>query len=303
MRADIARALAGITVTVPVSPESSNAVRAVYLPYQECEPYVGLQVTRDARYGTDERHRLDVFAPATHGPPRPVMVFVHGGAYVRGDKRTPGTPYHDNLAVWAARNGFVGVSMTYRLAPQHRYPAGAEDVGSALRWLRANIATFGGDPNAITLVGHSAGATHAACYVARTDLHPPEGIGINGAVLMAGNYEFAEPSPTGVVYFGDDPDALAAANAIPGVVSSGVPLMIVVSERDSPAVHRQTKLLADAAFERDGRIAHLVYLPRHNHISQLAHLNAAGIEDPLLGNYLSDFITTCAARAEQPQPA
>lgn len=195
MRADIVEALAGIVVTTPVSPESGAAVRAVFTPYQETEPYAGLAVTRDEHYGPAERNRLDVFAPQEHGRKLPVMLFVHGGAYVRGDKRTPGTPYHDNVAVWAARSGFVGVNMTYTLAPQNPYPGGAVDIAAALQWLHANIAAFSGDPDAITLVGHSAGATHAACYVARPDLHARPGGGINGVALMGGQYEFSAPDP------------------------------------------------------------------------------------------------------------
>jgi acetyl esterase/lipase len=303
MRDDIARQLAAIKVTAPVTPEASAAVRGVYTPFHEREPYAGLTVTRDARYGPDERHRLDVFAPADSAVARPVLLFVHGGAYVRGDKHTPGTPYHDNIAVWAARNGCVGVNMTYRLAPAHPYPAGSADVADALRWLHANIATYGGDSGAITLVGHSAGATHVACYAARADLHARAGGGVNGLVLMSGNYEFAEPSPQAVAYFGSDPAACAEASAIAGVVSSGLPALLVISEFDSPSAHRQTKLLADALYEHDGRNANLLFLPRHNHISMLSHLNAAGTDDSLLSDRLAEFIRICGARSAQPLPA
>ena len=57
-------------------------------------------------------------------PDTPVVTFV------AGDKSAPGTPYHDNVALWAARSGMVGVTMNYRLAPEHRWPSGAEDVGA-----------------------------------------------------------------------------------------------------------------------------------------------------------------------------
>lgn len=298
MRDDIASALAGINVTSPVSPESSAAVRALYLPYHEREPYAGLVVTRDARYGPDERNRLDVFAPADRAERRPVVLFVHGGAYIGGDKRTPGTPYHDNVGVWAARNGFVGVTMTYRLAPAHPYPAGAQDVGAAVEWLHANIADHGGDPGAVTLLGHSAGAAHVACYAARTDLHRRERGGVNGLILMAGIYDFANehPGPHDLAYFGDDPAARREASAVAGVVASGLPVMVVIAERDSREAHRQAKLMTDAIFARDGRNADFLYLPRHNHISQLSHLNASSIEDRQLSDRLAEFVS-CAARS------
>src|SRR3984957_969767 len=162
MREEMIRALALMKLSVPLAPEEGAAVRALLTPYHETEPYAGLQVVRDEHYGPDVRHRLDIFAPAERTGARPGVLFVHGGAYVGGDKRTPGTPYNDNVGVWAARNGFVGVTMTYRLAPAYKYPAGAEDVGAAVEWIREHIASFGGDPEAVTLLGQSAGATHVA---------------------------------------------------------------------------------------------------------------------------------------------
>ena len=60
----------------------------------------------------------------------------------------------------------VGVTMTYRLAPQHQWPAGAQDVGQAVAWVAQNIGEYGGDPSRVVLAGHSAGATHVAGYLA-----------------------------------------------------------------------------------------------------------------------------------------
>jgi acetyl esterase/lipase len=303
MREDIVRALAGMKLSVPLAPEEGAAVRALLTPYHEAEPYAGLREVRDEQYGPDVRHRLDIFASAETTGARPVVLFVHGGAYVGGDKRTAGTPYNDNVGVWAARNGFIGVTMTYRLAPAYQYPAGAADVGAAVEWLRANIAPYGGDPFAITLLGQSAGATHAACYGARPDLHAcPDG-GVNGIVLMSGSYEFGAAAPHVVAYFGDDAQARAEASCIRGLVASGLPVMISISEFDAPGAHRQSWNLAQAFFERDGRWPNVLYLPHHNHVSQIAHLNANGIEDHLLSDRLADFVTSCARATFHPASA
>jgi acetyl esterase/lipase len=134
----------------------------LYAPLQEKEPYRGVRVERDVKYGPADRNLLDVFMPATASPPRPVLIFVHGGAFVAGDRREPGTPFFDNIMRWAVRNGFVGVNMTYRLAPQAKWPAGAEDIGSAVQWVTNKIGERGGDPARIYLMGHSAGAVHVA---------------------------------------------------------------------------------------------------------------------------------------------
>jgi acetyl esterase/lipase len=300
MREDLARVLAEMKLSVPLAPAEGAAVRALLTPYHEAEPYAALRVVRDERYGPDARHQLDIFAPAESSAARPVVLFVHGGAYVGGDKRTPGTPYNDNVGVWAARNGFIGVTMTYRLAPAFQYPAGAADVGSAVEWLRANIAPHGGDPFAITLLGQSAGATHVACYGARPDLHARPDGGVNGIVLMSGSYEFAAAAPHVLAYFGNDAEARAGASPIDGLVASGLPVMISISEFDAPGAHRQSWNLARAFFERQGRWPNVLYLPHHNHVSQIAHLNASGIEDHLLSDRLADFVTSCARATLNP---
>ena len=91
-----------------------------------------VEVTRDCEYGDDPRHRLDLFRKADTKD-APVLVFVHGGGFVMGDKRSAETPFYDNIGVFAAQQGFVGVTITYRLAPAHRFPAGPEDLAAVVR--------------------------------------------------------------------------------------------------------------------------------------------------------------------------
>ena len=85
-----------------------------------------------------------------------------------------------------ARGQLLGVNATYRLAPKHQWPAGAQDVGASARWVRANIAAYGGDPNRIVLMGHSAGASHVAGYLVHKQLQPADGDGVIGAILLSG---------------------------------------------------------------------------------------------------------------------
>src|SRR5258708_30863522 len=94
--------------------------------------------------------------PEAASAPRPVLIFVHGGAFVAGDRREPGTPFFDNIMLWAVKNGFVGVNMTYRLAPQAPWPAGAKEVGSAVERGTNRICERGGDPKRTYPIGHSA---------------------------------------------------------------------------------------------------------------------------------------------------
>jgi acetyl esterase/lipase len=288
MQEKIARLIADIKMGMPVTPEAIVKVREVYAPFHETEPYENIGVFRDQEYGKHERQRLDVFAPDGIAEPRPVVIFVHGGGFVGGDRRTAGTPYYDNVGVWAARNGFVGVTMSYRLAPQFKFPAGPDDVAGAVAWVRENIAAHGGDPNAIVLLGQSAGASHVAAYGARSERDER----VRAIAMMSGIYDFApfESAPNIRDYLGDDLAKIRRAGSIAGLVSSGLPLLVCVSEFDTPAFHEQANLLTQAIYDRDGRCANFLYLPRHNHLSQITHLNAQSIEDQLLADRLAEFV-------------
>ena len=127
--------------------------------------YPGVSSTEDIAYGPDERHKLDVFAGARPERAMPVVLFVPGGGFVGGAKNREGVPFYQNVGVFFARNGVVGITMNYRLAPKFPWPAGGEDVAAALRWVKQNIGRFGGDPERIFLFGQSAGGAHAAHYV------------------------------------------------------------------------------------------------------------------------------------------
>src|ERR1700712_4947251 len=97
----------------------------LYAPLQEKEPYHGVKVDRDVKYGPADRNLLDVFTPEAASSPRPVLIFVRGGAFVAGYKHLPGSPFYDNIMLWAVKNGFVGVNVTYRLGPPGPPPRGA----------------------------------------------------------------------------------------------------------------------------------------------------------------------------------
>ena len=145
-----------------IDPPKTNAL---YAPLHDGEPYPGATVIRDIKYGPDDLHALDVFkATQPAAAARPVLIHVHGGGFVRGDKHTAGTPFTDNIPLWAARNGMVGVNVNYRLAPKVTWPAGTEDMAAILRWTKANIAAHGGDPAKVFLLGWSAGAHHVVSY-------------------------------------------------------------------------------------------------------------------------------------------
>lgn len=227
-----------------------------------------VEVTRDLEYGEDPRNRLDVFRKAG-AEGAPVLVFVHGGGFVMGDKRSAETPFYDNIGTFAALQGFVGVTITYRLAPANKFPAGPEDLAAVVHWLKANIAQYGGDPDKIVLSGQSAGAAHVAGYVAHKAYHVAEGGGIAGAILMSGIYDTLSCAPNEFhkAYYGDDPAGWGLASCRAGLLNTSVPLMLTVSEFDPEDFQRQAAQFVGAWGVAHGGYPEMYYLAGHNHLS------------------------------------
>ena len=166
------------------------------------------QVTfsRNLKYGENDLNVLDVatgdFRDAT---PRPVLLYVAGenfgggvttGAAGNGQDKAlqdKTLSVQDKAMCFAARNGMVGVSMTYRLAPAAGWPAGARDVAAAASWIHQNIDLFKGNAQEIVAIGYAAGAFHVASFLAHTELQEAD-FDVAGAVLVSRIYR-SGPTP------------------------------------------------------------------------------------------------------------
>jgi arylformamidase len=245
-------------------------------------------VTRDLSYGPDERNRLDVFAREGIAK-APVFVFVHGGGFVMGDKHTEGSPFYSNVGDFAARQGWVGVTMTYRLAPAHKFPSGAEDLALLVQWLRDNVAQYGGDPGKIVLSGQSAGAAHVASYVAHQGFHVAPSGGIAGAVMMSGIYDTLNTTPNDFhrAYYGDERAAWGPASMQAGLIDSAIPLLFTVSEFDPADFQRAAARLVGEWGTAKGEFAPVHLLAGHNHLSPATSLGSPVLE---VGELIADFV-------------
>jgi acetyl esterase/lipase len=262
-----------------------------YAKLQEVEPYQGIKVERDIKYGPAERNLVDVFTPNTVSSARPVLVFIHGGAFAAGDKHSARSPFYDNIGLWAARHGFIGVTMTYRLAPQFPWPAGAEDIALAVKWIADNISTRDGDGTRVYLLGHSAGASHVASYVSHPEFHRVVGGGIKAAIMLSGLYDLTASALRAPekAYFGDDPARYAERSSIKGLAATKIPLMIARAEFDAPVFLRQFDLLKEAACRGPNGCIRSVVLPQHNHMSEVYSINTA---DTRLTDEILAFVKT-----------
>jgi acetyl esterase/lipase len=151
-------------------------------------------VARDVVYlegGDPALQTLDVYAPAVGtgsssaaAGGRPVLIYVHGGAMTRGDKRNVG-----RKPEYYCSRGWVLVSINYRLSPAVRHPAHVEDAAAAVAWVTRNVGRYGGDPSRIALMGHSAGALIAALLATDERRLGAHGLGLDtfdAIVLLEG---------------------------------------------------------------------------------------------------------------------
>ena len=146
-----------------------------------------IQLTQSIAYAARSRHRLDVCRPRGAAA-APVIIFFYGGAWQSGYKEL-----YRYVAKALARRGYVAVVPDYRIYPEVCYPDFLDDGAQVVRWVKDNIARFGGDPDKLFLKGHSAGAHIAAMlsidarWLGKVGLDPRRDIA--GLIGIAGPYD------------------------------------------------------------------------------------------------------------------
>lgn len=265
--------------------EVLEATRLAYEPLITIEPAAGVRVTEDAVYGPHERHRLDIYRAVKAGGP--IVVYVHGGGFVGGQKR-PSPKTHGNSGAFLANRGVTTLIINYRLAPDHPWPAGAEDLARLVAWIRANRELHGGDPDRVFLYGQSAGAAHVADYLFNPALFG-EPKGVAGGILMSGLYSIAPGTapPNVKAYYGQTEAEIQSRMALGHVDNSRVPLALSLAEFDPLWLAKPTLELATAVCERDGSCPDLVRFAGHNHVSTIY---SVGTGDDTVGDWVLNFV-------------
>lgn len=138
-------------------------------------------------YAGGPRGKLDVYCPQNPKGNAPVVMFIYGGGWNRGERWE-----YEFVGRALASRGFVAVIGDYRLVPEVAYPAFLYDAAVAAKWIEDNISAFGGDPNKLFLAGHSAGAYNAVMLGLDPAFFREAGvtIPIRGVAGLAGPYDF-----------------------------------------------------------------------------------------------------------------
>ncbi len=260
--------------------------------------------------------RLDVYRHRDHGDDerRPVLLYVHGGAWVLGDKDTQGIP----LMLEMASRGWVGVNADYRLSPWVSFPGHLIDVKRAIAWVRDHADELGADPSFVAVAGGSAGghlAALTALTAGREDLQPgfeETDTSVQAAVPFYGVYDFTnrhDTEPEGIVDRflephvmqaspEEAPERYALASPLDQVGPHAPPMMVIHGERDTLASPEGARRFVEAQ-ARAGTRPVQVWLPGAQHAFDVF----PSVRTAIVLRGVARFLAVCRARQRAGVPA
>jgi acetyl esterase/lipase len=274
------------------------------------------------------RHRLDLYLPRDKKV-FPVIVFVHGGIWMLGDKRFFG--WGPDIGRYFAGQGIGAVFPSYRLSPGVKHPEHVKDVARAFAWVRKNIAGYGGDLGELFLCGHSAGGHLAALLATDPSYLKAEGVkqsAIKGVIAVSGVYRLpgfnfgvgaapaagrapagkkpsANPALLGWNFnpfspiFGSDPKALLSASPLTHVRAGLAPFLILYADRDLPLLPGMARDFA-RALKKAGCEAEAVLVKERDHEDIMFKARSSG--DPVARAILK-FLADHAGKGRRRAPA
>jgi len=273
------RALVLITLTVSLlSGCAGQKILNAFTPQRDLEKATNLS------YGPDPRQKLDIYTPegASNAP---VVVFFYGGNWTDGSKNL-----YEFVAQALTSRGFVAVVPDYRLYPEVRFPAFVEDGAAAVAYARQVASRYGGDPDTLFVMGHSAGA-HIAAMLATDERYLRSQGGsrtwLRGFIGLAGPYDFLPiQDETTRAIFGPESEHPNSqpVNFVDGQVP---PTLLLHGENDQVVYADNSRGLAQRIAEEGGQPKLIVY-SKMSHQKMIAVFGA-----PLRG--LSDAVDKVAA--------
>ncbi len=253
------------------------------LPLKIRQP--GVKRQSNISYGdAGVRNLLDIYVPdPLPAEPLPILIHVHGGAWVVGQKKQQSQP----LIQYLASRGWMVVDINYRLGPANKFPVIVADVLRAVGWVKQNAAQYGGDPEFVALTGGSAGGHLTALVaLAREDNRFKEGFrdldcAVDAAAPIYGVYDFLEPADgSGALNEGtqdflkeqvipvspeEDRGLWEALSPIYQVHAEAPPMLVVHGKKDTLAKYEGAERFVDALRRVSRNGVELASLPSGEH--------------------------------------
>ena len=266
------------------------------------------------RYGNLPSQLLDVWrrkdSPASGrcpqpGEPAPVLIFVPGGAWVHGSRLLQGYALMSHLA----EMGWVCLSIDYRVAPHHRWPAHITDVKTAIAWAHANVDKFGGDRNFVAVAGCSAGG-HLSALAGLTANDPemqcelPEGsdTSVDAVVGIYGRYDWEDRSTAERARFVDflervvvgrklskHADVFRKASPVARVHEDAPPFLVIHGTGDSVIPVEQARSFVEKLRAASHSVVSYVELPGAGHAFDMIDGARTGSTATAIGLFLNQI--------------
>ena len=240
-----------------------------------------VKIQKDISYGDQAkgtRNFLDVYYPEINEQPKDVLVFIHGGSWNSGKKDT---------YWWLGRNfaskNVVEVNINYSLAPDYQYRQMATDAAEAIKWVKNNISKYGGNPNRIFVMGHSAGGHLTALINSDPEFFLEQGIvnPIRGVILNDGfgldMHEYLlqavknEQTASFLKTFSNDPENWKTGSPSTYFNNIKNPYLILVGERTYPAIQSQSKRLFEMLSAKSEQVT-FKQIAKKKHIGMISQM-------------------------------
>jgi acetyl esterase/lipase len=241
----------------------------------------GVKTAKDINYSHEEngaRNFLDVYYPEVSGEPKDVLVFIHGGSWRTGKKET---------YWWLGRNfahkNVIEVNINYSLAPDYQYKQMATDAAAALKWVKNNIRKYGGNPDRIFVMGHSAGGHLAALINTDPQFFKEQQIEnpIRGIILNDGfgldmheyllHAERNEQTASFLKTFSGEEEGWKLGSPLTYFNNIRNPYLILVGERTYPAIQIQSKRLFDMLVAKGEPVSYKM-MSKKKHVGMISQM-------------------------------